>query len=364
MRALAVAIVLVAGSALGAASAVAGDFDLAKSRYEEAAYEDALKLLDAVETSTARDRVQVEQYRALCHIALGHADQAERAVIALVDADPTYCPRRRIASPKVLAIVAEARSRHMPVVARKLLDSGRAAFAEKNMALAAEHFSLLLKLLDEPAMADRPERADFRTLAQGFAALASAPAPTKAALPPAAAPAPTPEAAPTSGAAGAPRAAAAKAFTPAVPLEETLPPWRPPNPTIGRNGIRRFPEAADRHRRARKERDGAEALASSLRRGAARDCQDLALQACHGGRRQHRIRAHHRHPSAADLVERTLPWTGNQRIPIAEPHLDAGVPQRRRKHAGILAGVVVWIHDRRSDAPGAFRSFSRPTMGG
>ncbi len=242
MRALAAAIVLVAGSALGAASAVAGDLDLAKSRYEEAAYEDALKLLDAVETSTARDRVQVEQYRALCHIALGHADQAERAVIALVDADPMYLPPTTIASPKVLAIVVEARSRHIPVVARKLLDSGRAAFAEKNMALATEQFSLLLKLLDEPAMADRPERADFRTLAQGFAALASAPAPTKAALPPAAAPAPTPEAAPTSAAAGAPRsaaanaprAAAAKAFTPAVPLEETLPPWRPPNQTIGR----------------------------------------------------------------------------------------------------------------------------------
>jgi hypothetical protein len=243
MRALAAAIVLVAGSALGAASAVAGDLDLAKSRYEEAAYEDALKLLDAVETSTARDRVQVEQYRALCHIALGHTDQAERAVIALVDADPTYLPPTTIASPKVLAIVTEARSRHIPVVARKLLDSGRAAFAEKNMALATEQFSLLLKLLDEPAMADRPERADFRTLAQGFAALASAPAPPKAAVPPAAAPTPTPEAAPTSAAAGAPRAAAAgapraaaaKAFTPAVPLEETLPPWRPPNQIIGRN---------------------------------------------------------------------------------------------------------------------------------
>ena len=90
-----------------------------------------------METSTARDRVQVEQYRALCHIALGHADQAERAVIALVDADPMYMPPTTIASPKVLAIVVEARSRHIPVVARKLLDSGRAAFAEKNMALAA-----------------------------------------------------------------------------------------------------------------------------------------------------------------------------------------------------------------------------------
>jgi hypothetical protein len=236
MRALAAAILLVAGSALGPASVLAGDLDLARKSYEEAAYEEALKLLDGVQASSAGERVQVEQYRALCHIALGHADQAERAVIALVDADPTYLPPTTIASPKALAIVTEARSRHIPVVARKLLDSGRAAFAEKNMALAAERFSLLLKLLDEPAMADRPERADFRTLAQGFVALAATPAPPpRPASPPAASPGATPVSAPASGGAEAPLTPAAKASTPAVPLEETLPPWRPPNQTIGRN---------------------------------------------------------------------------------------------------------------------------------
>jgi TonB family protein len=242
MRTLAAAIMFVAASALGAASAGAADLDLARSRYEEAAYEDALKILDGVEPSTASQRVQVEQYRALCHIALGHTEDAERAVIALVDADPTYLPPTTIASPKVLSIVAEARRRHIPAVARKLLDSGRAAFAEKNMTLAAEQFSLLLKLLDEPAMADRPELADFRTLAQGFVALASSPAPAASTsstpAPPVAAPpvaaAPL-VAAPGSGDAAAPRSAATRSLTPAVPLQETLPLWRPPNQAIAHN---------------------------------------------------------------------------------------------------------------------------------
>ncbi len=202
MRTLTIAI-LVAASALVSASAGAVDIDLAKSRYEEAAYEDALKILDGVEPGTANERVQVEQYRALCHIALGHTEQAERAVIALVDADPTYLPPTTIASPRVLAIVVETRRRHIPEVVRRLLDSGRAAFAEKNMALAAGQFSLLLKLLDDAAMADRPERADFRTLAQGFAALASSPAPAAATSSPAA----TPEAAATSSTAATPGAA-------------------------------------------------------------------------------------------------------------------------------------------------------------
>jgi TonB family protein len=227
MRSLAAAILLVGASALVSASA-AGDLDLARSRYEEAAYEDALKLLDGVEPATAGERVQVEQYRALCHIALGQTEEAERAVIALVDADPTYMPPTTIASPKVLAMVAETRRRHIPDVARKLLDSGRAAFGEKNMTLAAAQFTLLLKLLDDPAMTDRPERADYRTLAQGFATLASAP--PKDAAPSSAAP---PAATPASSAAAV-RPSAPRSFTPAVPLQETLPNWTPPNRAVGR----------------------------------------------------------------------------------------------------------------------------------
>jgi hypothetical protein len=243
MRTLAVAALIVASVASFSASAGAADIDLARSRYEEAAYEDALKILDGVETSSATQRVQLEQYRALCHIALGHTEEAERAVIALVDADPTYLPPTSIASPKVLAIVAETRRRHIPEVARKLLDSGRVAFAEKNMALANEQFSLLLKLLDDPAMADRPERADFRTLAQGFVTLASAPAaaPTTSPTVSPAVPTSTPAtaAAPSRSAPGSGDTAvvssAPRSFTPAVPLDETLPKWAPPNQMIGRN---------------------------------------------------------------------------------------------------------------------------------
>ena len=94
-------------------ASAAGDIDLARSRYEEAAYEDALKILDGVEPSSTGERVQVEQYRALCHLALGHTEDAERAVIALVDADPIYMPPTTIASPKVLSMVAETRRRHI-----------------------------------------------------------------------------------------------------------------------------------------------------------------------------------------------------------------------------------------------------------
>lgn len=233
MKTLAAAILLVGASALASvAAAVPADLDLARSRYEEAAYEDALKILDGVAASTVEERVQVEQYRALCHIALGHGDQAERAVIALVDADPTYVPPSTIASPKVLNIIAETRRRQVPLMAKRLLENGRASFAEKNTALASQQFALLLKLLDDPVMADRPERTDYKMLAQGFATLLAAPpsaAPTSAA-----APNNTP-ASPASGAANETRPAAPRSFAPAVPIVETMPAWTPPNPSIARN---------------------------------------------------------------------------------------------------------------------------------
>jgi hypothetical protein len=235
MRIPAAAILLVGASALLSASTAlpAADLDLARSRYEEAAYEDALKILDSLSASTVDERVQVEQYRALCHIALGHNDQAERAVMALVDADPSYVPPSSIASPKVLNIIADTRRRQIPLVAKRLLENGRASFAEKNVALASQQFALLLKLLDDPVMADRPERSDYKTLAQGFATLLAAP--------PAAAPSPSPSS-PTPATSGAPsaapstetRPAAPRTFVPAMPITEALPAWVPPNQRVAR----------------------------------------------------------------------------------------------------------------------------------
>jgi hypothetical protein len=238
MKTLAAAILLVGASALLSAAAAAprADLDLARSRYEEAAYEDALKILDGVTASTVEERVQVEQYRALCHIALGHSDQAERAVTALVDADPTYVPPPSIASPKVLNIIAETRRRQVPLIAKRLLEDGRASFADKNVAAASQQFALLLKLLDDPVMADSPERADYKVLAQGFATLLAAPpsaAPSSAAPSSAAGPS-TPASAPAP-VANQTRPAAPRSFVPAVPIVETMPPWTPPNPSIARN---------------------------------------------------------------------------------------------------------------------------------
>jgi len=230
MRTLFIVVVLLSAPWLSAAAAQ-NDLGEAKAKYEEAAYEDALTTLTKASASTTADRVQLEQYRALCLIALGRIAEAERAVAALVDADPTYVPPSSVASPRVLAMIAEIRRKELPGVARRVLDSGRAAYEAKDIPRAQRQFDLLLKLLDDPIMEGRPEREDLLAVARGFSTLlVAAPAPR-----PPAAETERPAAPPAAAGGTPPAAPAVSTFVPASVIQESLPIWTPPNPAVARN---------------------------------------------------------------------------------------------------------------------------------
>ena len=218
---MAAALVLISGSA---AAYAADDLARAKELYEAAAYEDALVALDGVAGTTPADRVNVEQYRALCLIALGRLPEAERAIVALVGADPTYVPSASVASPRVLSLVSDVRKRELPAIVRRVMDDGRAAFQRKELAAARENFDLVIKLIEDPAMVGRPEVEDLRVLARGFADLTAAtPVATvtkNEPVPPAdedkvPASAPPPPATPA-------------VIVPAVAIQQAMPRWEPP----------------------------------------------------------------------------------------------------------------------------------------
>ena len=189
--------------------------DQARRHYDAAAYEEALSTLATADRGTRSQIVEVEQYRALCLIALGRMADAERAVTAVIEADPLYVPP---ASPRVQSFISEVRRNALPAVARRLLESGRAAYTKKDLDLAREHFDLLLRVLADPAMQGRSEAADLRVLADGFVTLvtaSSAPAgKVVSEEAPDAPPAPLP-------------APAAPVLVPAVVVREVLPPWVP-----------------------------------------------------------------------------------------------------------------------------------------
>jgi hypothetical protein len=217
-----IAALLMSVSASATMSA-ADDLARAKELYEAAAYEDALVALDGVAGATPADRVNVEQYRALCLIALGRLPEAERAIVALVAADPTYVPSPSVASPRVLSMVSDVRKRELPAIVRREMDEGRAAFQRKELGTSREHFDLVMKLIEDPAMAGRDEVEDLRVLARGFADLT-------AATPIAAVSTKTPAAAEEykAPASSASAPATPAVIVPAVAIQQAMPRWEPP----------------------------------------------------------------------------------------------------------------------------------------
>jgi hypothetical protein len=106
-------LLLSAPSAAGTAAAQ-DTLEEAKAHYAAAAYEEALSALTRIDAAPTLNRVELEQYRAFCFIALGKMAEAERAVASLVAADPKYVPSAMVASPKVLQLVSEMRRKELP----------------------------------------------------------------------------------------------------------------------------------------------------------------------------------------------------------------------------------------------------------
>lgn len=164
----------------------------ARDLYASAAYEEALATLNRLRASgvAAEDGPAVEQYRALCLLALGSAAEADAAIQAVVTAVPSYTPSEADVSPRVRSAFSEVRRRVLPSIIRQKYAEAKAAFDRKDYAAAGDGFTQVLKGLadsDLASTANQPPLADLRTLAQGFQDLSSR------ALAPAASPPPAPQ---------------------------------------------------------------------------------------------------------------------------------------------------------------------------
>ena len=235
----------------GSAVAVGGDtIQTARDLYASARYDEALSVLNGLasaDIAKADERRAIEQYRSLCLLALGRAEEAESAIAAAVRADPFYQPSEADASPRVRATFAEVRQRLLPDLAAARYTEAKQTYDRKDFETAAARFTAVVQLLDDPQMEGR--LADLRTLAAGFVELSTAaakpepepepePAPAPRPAEPAAAPAPGPVAAPAGASGGAPAGPAPKiysaedaAVTPPVTVRQDIP--RVPNAIVG-----------------------------------------------------------------------------------------------------------------------------------
>ena len=171
----------------------------ARAQYTSAEYETALATLNQMRANglVTEDVPAVEQYRALCLLALGRSAEAEDAMAAAVAAVPSFSPSGSDVSPRVKSTFAEVRRRVLPSIVQQKYTEAKVAFDRKDFVGAGDGFAEVLRVLDDPdlaTIASQPPLADMRTLARGFkdlsataaamiAAPASTPVPVSAAVP-------------------------------------------------------------------------------------------------------------------------------------------------------------------------------------
>ena len=146
--------------------------DVARDLYASADYEQALGLLDDLiaRNDAGQKRQEAELYRALCFLALGKREDADRAVETIVQRDPLYRAPEDIA-PRMRTAFGDAKKRLLPAIVQQHYNSAKAAFDAKDFGAAGDGFQRVLDALNDPDMkhaASQSPLADLKTLASGF----------------------------------------------------------------------------------------------------------------------------------------------------------------------------------------------------
>ena len=161
-------VLLLAGAARVHAQA---PLDVARDLYATADYEKALTLLDdLISREMGPKRQEAELYRALCFLALGKRDDADRAVETIVQRDPLYRAPEDIA-PRMRTAFGDAKKRLLPTIIQQHYNAAKAAFDAKDFGTAGEGFQRVLDAINDPDMkhaASQSPLVDLKTLASGF----------------------------------------------------------------------------------------------------------------------------------------------------------------------------------------------------
>jgi tetratricopeptide (TPR) repeat protein len=164
---------LLAALTSATAAAAQDSVQTAQALYASASYDEALAVLDRLREQplAPSEILTMNQQRALCLLALGRPKDADAAIAAVVEADPTYRPD---ASPRVRQAFRDVRARVLPRVIRAEYAEGRRLYDTGSWDGALARLQRALMLLADPDLgeAERAELGDLKVLAEGFATLA------------------------------------------------------------------------------------------------------------------------------------------------------------------------------------------------
>ena len=143
----------------------------ARELYASAQYDEALRLLDRMSAATSSDEQQsVDLYRALCLLAVGRRDEADRAIETMIARNPLYRAGDDL-SPRTRAAFSDAKKRLLPGIVQEQYAEAKRVFDRKEFEAAASLFKRVIDALHEPDMksaASAPPLSDLLTLATGF----------------------------------------------------------------------------------------------------------------------------------------------------------------------------------------------------
>jgi hypothetical protein len=156
------ALVLTAGAGSVASAQVIDSLVKAKALYADADYAKALEILGP------GDGAETQQYRALCFLALGQLQDAERALEALSTSAPTFSVSDADVPPRLVTLFTQTRRRILPTVVRKLFSEAREDFQAKEFERARGKFEQVMTLTNDPTMALSAETADLQLLTASY----------------------------------------------------------------------------------------------------------------------------------------------------------------------------------------------------
>jgi TonB family protein len=227
-------LVLILGFAAGVHIAAANDdtLDRAKNLYASAAYDEALAVLDHLDTTVPpEDPMSIAEYRALCLLALDRRDEARKSIDRILHERPLYMPSIDQVSPRIQSIFRDVRRQTLPAIVMERYAAAKGAYERKDSA-AAQQFDDLVKLLDDPDLQDASALRDLRSVALAFRDLANAVSAASAAAAPArsAPAAPAPPAEPPDVI----YTPSDSDVTPPLALSQVAPVWHPASPMEAR----------------------------------------------------------------------------------------------------------------------------------
>ena len=155
------------------------DIDRVRALYGAAAYEEALAAMPAVNGESVG--TDLEQYRALCLLALGREKEAVATVERLVRDNPMYVPSASDTSPRMQSIFTGARSKLVPQIAKQAYAEAKGAYEAKNRDAAHAAFKRTIELIESLPDAEKTLLADLRLLAGEFLTLSAPPPAPRAA---------------------------------------------------------------------------------------------------------------------------------------------------------------------------------------